>query len=159
VTIPRYSREDRVGAVNRLLRVISTTGRSFFRRGDNVAYMEVDARGRIWFVDAYTRKRIYTHYNLGWRGFTEGGTLQFLVKHLRDFIQVGKPLPAGELGPWPGWFCGGDLWGYGADMAIVRKEAADLGITEQLSEAANRVPTHKELVEMIDREGGDREKD
>ena len=122
-------RKDRTDAVNRMLRVISTTGRGFFRYGDNVAWMEVDARGRVWVHDAYTRKRIYTNYNRKWRGFTCGGTLQALVLRFRDYIQTGKPIPAGYFGPWPKWYCDGDLWGYGEDMAVVRKEAGDLGIT------------------------------
>lgn len=90
--------------------------------------MEVDYRGRVWFVDAYSGKRIYTHYNGEWRGFTNGGTMRSLVNLLRDFIMDGEPRNTSLLGPWPDWYCDGDLWGYGDAMTEVREAATRLGV-------------------------------
>jgi hypothetical protein len=117
---------------NRLLRVIARTGRNFFRHGDDVSYMEIDKRGRVWFVDSYSKRRVYTHYSGEWKGFTNGGTLRSLVIRLRDYIKRGTPVPALVFGPWPEWYCGGDLWGYGDDMGAVRSEAARLGISDAI---------------------------
>lgn len=77
----------------------------------------------MWFLDDYTRKRIYTHYKGRWRGFTHGGTIKQLIESLRDYITRGELLPAGIFGPWPDWYCGGDLWGYDSAMETVRTKA------------------------------------
>ena len=122
------SKQQRVEAVNKLIKVIADHGRGFFKTGDNYAKMEVDNRGRIWFIDDYTGKRIYTHYNGRWRGFSHGGTLKDLVKGFRDYISKGVThsyVP--KFGPWPSHFCDGDLWGYGNDMVKVRQAAKRLG--------------------------------
>jgi hypothetical protein len=53
------------------------------------------------------------------------------VEALRDFVRTGKKLPMAKyFGPWPGWLCGGDLWGYGEDMPLVRRAARTLGVAE-----------------------------
>ena len=119
-------RQERLAAANELLSVIASCGRRFFGRGDHVAHLEQDARGRIWFVDAYMGRRIYTHYRWEWRGFTGGGTLRCLVIHLRDFVRAGKTLSPRTFGPWPG----GDPWGYGDDMDVVRAAARRLGVVD-----------------------------
>lgn len=112
---------------NLFLKAIAECGRRFFFHRDHVSRFEVDARGRIWFVDSYQDARIYTHYEGEWRGFSEGGTLRSLVTHLRDFIRTGEPQKL-ALGPWPDWVCGGDLWGYGEAMEHVRQAATSLSI-------------------------------
>lgn len=124
------TKQKRLDAANHIIVTIASCGRRFFwnRYNERFARFEVDHRGRVWFIDAYSGKRIYTHYSGRWRGFTNGGTLQTLVCHLRDYIVHGKRLRSGIFGPWPEHFCNGDLWGYGDDMRQVRGIAKELGI-------------------------------
>lgn len=126
------NKEERLKAVNEMLEVIASCGRKFFADKGQTSRMEVDTRGRVWFVDSYSGKRIYTHCPFSkWRGFTNGGTLKSLICHFRDFIVKSKPVPLGCFGPWPEWYCDGDLWGYGDDMEGVRKAAIWLGIVNE----------------------------
>lgn len=122
------SKRERLADVNKLIAVIASTGRKFFRRGERVATLELSASGRVFYIDAYAGRRIYTHYRYEWRGFSEGGTLRSLVIALRDYVTKGTPVNPSTFGPWPSWNCGGDLWGYGADMCQVREAARELGI-------------------------------
>lgn len=119
---------ERMEIANKMLIAIASCGRKFFAHRDRVSRFDIDHRGRIWFVDKYTQKRIYVSYRGNWRGFSEGGTLRALVERLRDFITRGKQLPALIFGPWPEWVCGGDLWAYGDDMQRVREAASNLQI-------------------------------
>lgn len=124
---------ERLEKVNAMIRVMGSCGRRFFYslRYDRFARMEIDSRGKVWFVDDYSGHRIYTHYERGsWRKFSHGGTMRALVIAFRKFIQQGTPVPAGSFGPWPDWYCGGDLWGYGDDMVKVRSKAIALGIVK-----------------------------
>ena len=125
------AKQDRVQKTNQLIQTIASCGHAFFSHQGRVSAFEIDARGRIWFVDAWRGARIYTHYTIGrWVGFTEGGTLRALVIALRDYIRTGNPIPSGHLGPWPDWYSQGDPWGYGAEnMQNIRKKAMLLGIT------------------------------
>lgn len=124
------SKTDRLKSVNELVEVISSCGRRFFfsKTKGVVASVEIDQRGRVWWNDDYSGKRIYTHYPYRWRGFTHGGTLKHLVMCLRDFVCKGQTIPPYVLGPWPEHYCNGDLWGYGEDMQIVRDAAIRLGV-------------------------------
>jgi len=122
---------DRSVRANQFLAVIAGCGRCFFSHDGHVATFWLDQRGRVWYCDAYNSKRIYTHYSGNWRGFTEGGTMRGVVITVRDFITTGVPQRL-DLGPWPEWLCGGDVWGYGDDMDIVRHFARDNGIAEKL---------------------------
>lgn len=119
---------------NAILVVIAYHGRRFFLHNGLVSRLELDERGRVWFIDAYTQKRIYTHTNGRWRGFTEGGTLRSLIRELSSYITHGLKLSQGKFGPWPSWICDGDLWGYGADMQIVRQVAHALELTSEPQE-------------------------
>lgn len=121
---------QRAARANALIKAISGCGRKFFAYPDHhgVSRFEVDGRGRIWFVDGYTGRRIYLHYKYWQRGFSEGGTLRALICALREFIATGEPIPSSHLGPWPQYICDGDLWGYGDNMQIVRACAAELNI-------------------------------
>ncbi len=121
------ARNARAIEVNKLLSVIAQCGRRFFFHKGVVSSVEVDARGLVWFVDSYTKKRIYTHRSGKWRGFSNGGTLRRLTENLRDYIMHGTPQRL-NLGPWPQEYCGGDLWGYGDEMNKVRDAAFRLGI-------------------------------
>lgn len=126
---------ERVETANKMLIAIASCGRKFFAHEDRVSQFEIDHRGRIWFTDKYTKKRIYVQYKGNWRGFSDGGTLRALVERLRDFITQGKALPAGIFGPWPEWICGGDLWAYGDAMESVRSAANELQIVAQTTSA------------------------
>lgn len=121
------TKKERAEQASRFLTAIASCGRKFFAHNGRVSRFEVDDRGRIWFVDSYRERRIYTHYEGHWRGFSEGGTLRSLVCMLRDYIRTGEQQRI-HLGPWPDWICNGDLWGYGADMAIVRTAAEACGV-------------------------------
>lgn len=123
--------KDRENAANDLLLVIATTGRKFFNHKGSVSQLERDSRGKVWFIDSYTKKRVYTHYRYDWRGFTNGGTMRWLIESLRDFIVHGTQIDCRKhFGPWPDWVCGnGDRWGYGAEsMETIRAEAKRLGV-------------------------------
>lgn len=122
------TKQERLIDANKLIEVIASCGRRFFRHGDRVGELELSVSGRIFYVDAYAGKRIYTHYRYRWRGFSEGGTLRFLIIALRDYVTKGAPVNPSTFGPWPSWNCGGDLWGYGADTCQVREAARELGI-------------------------------
>lgn len=139
------SRMERCEKVNDLLRCIGEVGRRFFHHDGRYARFEVGLRGRVWLHDHYSRKRIYTHYPYRWRGFTNGGTLKALCIALRDFIMRGKPVKSGHFGPWPDWYCGGDLWGYGDAMEGVRAKALELGVTQQTKILAESTRTANDL--------------
>jgi len=124
----KATKAERVEHANALIRVIASHGRRFFyyEKGDRYARMELDAGGRVWFVDDYSEKRVYTQqraYNR-WRGFTHGGTMRSLVECLRDYITRGEKVPCWriatpQLGDSPD-----DIWGYGPDAAAAVREAA-----------------------------------
>ena len=124
-------RQKRAAVINKLIKAIGGCGRRFFfsKRFDRYARIEVDQRGRVWFIDDYTEKRIYTHYHYWKRGFSHGGTMKDLVNAFRDYITKGVHVPAGMLGPWPHWLAYGDLWGYGDNaMQEVRDAALSHGV-------------------------------
>lgn len=125
-------RRSRAGKVNQLVDAISQHGRRFFfdsRNGGRVARMLVDDRGRLWWQDEGSGKRIYLHYKFwGQPAFSNGGTLRSLVDALKVYVMSGETLRATTFGPWPNWCSGGDPWGYGSDIHYVRQAALDLGI-------------------------------
>lgn len=121
------AKQLRADTANKLIEVIANCGRRFFRHEDVIAGFAVDHRSRIWFTDAYSKRRIYTAYRYEWRGFTNGGTMRTLIEQLRDYIRTGELQRLG-LGPWPQWYCDGDLWGYGEAMQQVRDAAKALGL-------------------------------
>lgn len=125
------ARRDRANTCNVLLAVISTVGRRFFHYDGRVARFEVDDDGRVWLHDEYTEKRIYTHRpkHGHWRGFNHGGTFQYLVAEMRDFV-TGKTyaVSSGRFSIGPEW--AHDPWGYGADdMGVVYAAAHYLDIS------------------------------
>ena len=128
-------RQSRVARANLLLETIASCGRGFFGRTiegqRRLAHLEVDRRGRVWFVDDWTGRRIYTHYRGAWRGFSHGGTLKQLVEAIRDWIVSGRPIP--------GWYSDGDPWAYGHEaMERIRRRARELEIV--LEDAADEGP-------------------
>ena len=122
------NREQRLRNANALLVVIAYHGRHFFLHAGKVSYLEIAENGRVWFHDSYSQRKVYTHTNGRWRGFTEGGTLRSLVQELKDYVVHGRTLSTRKLGPWPAWICEGDLWGYGEEMRTVRQVAQALGM-------------------------------
>lgn len=121
------TRRQRVTRANEFLRAISEHGRRFFHDDGRVAHFKLDMRGRVWFIDSYSEARIWTHQEGGWGlHFTGGGTLLDLCKALRDYIMGKRCLPLNHLGPWRSELCGGDLWGYGDDMQLVRNKCKEL---------------------------------
>jgi hypothetical protein len=123
-------KQERAARVNELIKAIGDCGRRFFydTRNDRYAVIEVDQRGRVWLVDDYSGQRIYLHYRYWGAGFSHGGTLRSLVNDFREYITKSTPLPSGAFGPWPDYYCGGNLWGYGDDMQQVRDTARRLGL-------------------------------
>jgi hypothetical protein len=120
--------QERLGAANKFIQAIAGCGRNFFRHEDFVSSFELSPTGRVFFIDYYTKKRIYTHRSfVKWRGFTSGGTLKALVENLRDFIKKGCLLNANyfENDITNGYK---NPWGYGDDIAIVKDSAIKLGI-------------------------------
>lgn len=125
------SREKRLEQINQMIKEIADCGRHFFLGKNGYAKMEVDQRGRVWFIDDYTAKRIYTHHKGRWSGFfSHGGTLKALVECFRDYISKGKKIPCRIFGPFHSTLCNGDLWGYGDDMQHIREKAVAIGLIE-----------------------------
>lgn len=127
-------RDERLKTANAFLEIIAAHGRRFFHHEGRVGRLEQDERKRLWFVDQYTQKRVYTHETTWlsrWPGFTGGGTMRQIVEALRDYVMGRAPLPTNHLGPWKEWVNGGDLWGYGAEeMAKVRAAVGLLSTKE-----------------------------
>lgn len=129
------AKTERLSHANELVRVISKHGRRFFysAKSDTTARLELDARGRVWWIDDYRGARIYVAYPGRWRGFSHGGTMRALVEALRDYIQRGEPLHPEYIAPAMSY---GDMWGYGAEAAAaVRAEAHQLPMFPQRAAA------------------------
>lgn len=127
----------RAREVNQVVRIISNHGRRFFYHADSgrVGCMEVDSRGKVWWLDEYSCKRIYTH-NSGfggkWKGFTHGGTMRSLVECFRNYVCTGQPLNPDLLGLERTWG-EGNIWGYDPEsMEQVRYDAGALPVFKQM---------------------------
>ena len=127
------SGDERLKNANAIIEVIASNGRKFFSlaaEGKQVAENRISrfelVNGRLWFIDKYTQKPIYTAYRRGqWHHFSDGGTLRNLIENLHDYIMHGAPV-RNHFGPWPEWVCGGDLWGYGDAMQAVRQGVSSI---------------------------------
>src|SRR3546814_9974265 len=120
------TKTERLTQANELIGLISSCGRRFFynKTHDRIARLELCKRGRVYFVDDYTGKRIYTHrtgITSRWHGFSHGGTLRSLVENLRDYIMFGTPLPHGPIVP-AYQSSQGNIWGYDEQSAKLLKE-------------------------------------
>lgn len=135
-----WVKRQRCDQVNQAIKIIGDHGRRFFYDAVNQRYacLEVDQRGKVWIVDDYTGKRIYTHpttWGNRWRGFNHGGTLRSLVEQFRDYITTGKQFGLGWLGPER--FGDSNVWGYEDDaMKAVRDQAGALPVFRQPLAAA-----------------------
>lgn len=133
-------RRERAEHANQLIRVIADHGRRFFwnEKHQRYASIEVDAGGRVWFIDDYSGKRIYTHwtpFGNKWRGFTHGGTLRTLVECMRDYIVDGKRIARWRIAQ-ESLHGTEDIWGYGRLAAFeTRTKAWALPIIMPLGES------------------------
>jgi len=129
------SPSQRLDQANELIQVIASHGRRFFYSTQKQRYarVELDPRGRVWWVDDYSGQRIYTHqtpFGNKWRGFSHGGTLRSLAEAIRDYVVHGTPIPPWRIAPQQSY---GDLWGYGEQGAKdVRAAAFALPIIAKL---------------------------
>lgn len=129
---------QRLEHANELIKIIAAHGRRFFfsDHTGRTAEILIGPRGRVWFVDEYTGKIIYTHkttWTNKWRGFSHGGTLRSLVEMMRDYIVTGRPIPAFYLGPERNQLTNGNIWGYEpAAMQAVRDAACKLTIIDEV---------------------------
>lgn len=128
-------REQRVEHANELIRLIGSYGRRFFWSAEHqrFAHIELDARGRVWFIDDHTGMRVFTHCANGrWKGFTHGGTLRSLVDDMRDYITFCTPVPRWKIAIKQMGDPTQDVWGYGLEAAeALRAEAFKLPIIER----------------------------
>lgn len=107
---------------NTLILSIASYGRKFFRHEDTVAKLFVQPSGRVFILDEYTRKLIYTHYKGHWDGFNNGGTLRNLVCMLRDYIMTGERIHIGHICT-QRRYDESNIWGYSEEeAAALRKE-------------------------------------
>ena len=134
------TREQRLEVANNIIKAIASCGRRFLSmNSDRTGEPDPDARvsrfvfinKRLHYLDKYTEALIFVHYEFRTRGgwghqFSDGGTLLCLMQHMRDFIVKGEPININYFGPWPKWVCGGDLWGYGAAMPLLRAKVEDI---------------------------------
>jgi len=122
------TKQDRLDAANEFIAVIASCGRKFFEYNGFVAKLELSNTGRVFFIDQYTKKRIYTHSKyVRWDGFTSGGTMKHIVESMRDFITKEDTMRAGYFQP---EMDNGlkNPWGYGDDILKVKNAAIKLGL-------------------------------
>ncbi|WP_460371614.1 hypothetical protein ACOYXF_08780 [Pseudomonas sp. Tul1A2] len=61
-------KRQRVEHVNHAIRIIGTHGRRFFNQvADRYASIEVDQTGKVWFIEDYSARRIFTQ-KTNWGG-------------------------------------------------------------------------------------------
>jgi len=136
------TKAERLEHANQLIQVIAAHGRRFFYNDSRklTSKLLLDQRGRVWFLDDYTLKCIFTHkttWTNNWRGFSHGGTLRNLVELMREYIIKGTPIHPYYLGMERRNVYDGNIWGY-SDEAIqkVREEAAMLPIIQGVEPTA-----------------------
>ena len=133
----KTTKQQRAEHVNSAIRIIADHGRRFFysQASNRYASIEVDARGKVWFIDDYSGKRIFTHpttFGGRWKGFSHGGTLRNLVEAFRDYICTGKQINPAYLGLERQNTTDGNIWGYdGSSMLAVREQAGALPVFRQ----------------------------
>lgn len=135
------NKQERCIKANELILLIATSGRKFFNYEDRaerngfICKFELK-KGRTYFLDGYTNKRIYAYGNQYFRRkFTQGGTMQALVLDIAEWIRTGKPTNAKN--GYGGVYC--DHWGYPADdMAKIQRKAQEIGFSMGLDEDLDR---------------------
>lgn len=107
------TKQEKIEECNFLITSIASHGRKFFRHGDSVSKLELGFQGRVYYIDSYTNKRIYTHRRYSrWGGFTEGGTLKSLIEAMRDYIIFDTRIRFGCICAPDFYSDGGNVWGY-----------------------------------------------
>lgn len=124
----RAEKIERLAHANALIKVISDHGRRFFwnERDQRVASLEMDERGKIWWVDDHRGARVYTHKTTitsRWQGFSHGGTLRSLVEYMRDYVVHGRQIPRWQIAT-PRLSGDDNIWGYSQEAAKAVREAA-----------------------------------
>lgn len=135
----------RLEHANALIRVIASHGRRFFHFGGGNVYDPVTKetrfvtadrtscfelrRGRVYFIDAYSQRAIYTHRTAitsRWKGFSNGGTLRSLVEDMRDYIVHGRPIARWKIVIQQLNAKGleDNVWGYPVEAAQAVRDAA-----------------------------------
>ncbi|ORM64510.1 hypothetical protein PRCB_16385 [Pantoea rodasii] len=136
------TKNERLEHANQLIQVISAHGRRFFYNDstDMTSKLLVDKRGRVWFLDDYTLKWVFTHkttWTNKWRGFSHGGTLRGLVEMMRDYIIHGTQIHPYYLGMERRNVYDGNIWGYPDDaIKAVRDQASLLPIIAEVKSHA-----------------------
>lgn len=121
-TTASEKRHERIKHANELIRVISQHGRRFFwnATAQRVARMELDERGKVWWIDDYRATRVCTEkiggYEHRWQGFSHGGTLKQLAQMIRDYVKTGEQIALGWIAM--------DCWGYDDEATAATIEAA-----------------------------------
>lgn len=119
------TKEERLKAVNTIIREIANRGRQFFFTESVYAEMILD-KGKVYFIDDYTREKVYAYNTVqnNQRGFSHGGTIWGLVNDFREFIVTGK-YTNGNNG-YGGLYC--THWAYPEeDMQAIRQLAKQVG--------------------------------
>lgn len=109
-------KQERLDECNFLIEQISKHGRKFFnyqKQKGRTSKLELGFQERVYFIDGYTGKRIYTHRRYcRWNGFTEGGTLKSLVEAMRNYITFGDKIRFSSICAPDFYGDGGNVWGY-----------------------------------------------
>ena len=129
-------KQARIVHANQLIQAIASHGRKFFRSSKGeVAEFELDAHGKVWYRDDYSRAMIPLGVHCRWKGFTHGGTLRDLVERMWCYIESGVTIDRVCIG-----FDradGSNIWGYKVeDMQACRLECYALPIIEPEAVAA-----------------------
>jgi hypothetical protein len=123
--------EDRVLLANKLICIIASCGRQFFYYSPEArtSYFTMDISGKkVLYRDRYSQKIFDTASKKSWRelGFSNGGTLEDLVRNLAEYIRTAEKLSFHVLGP-QRTSDDSNIWGYDrVSMEKVRTEAANL---------------------------------
>lgn len=120
--------KERLNKANEFITIIASCGRNFFKHEDRIAYLEISDTGRVFFIDDYTKKRIYTHLSgRRWRGFSHGGTLKRFIESLRNYVKRDEKM---NLRYFESKWAEGYMhpWEYGVDLKVVKEAASRLGI-------------------------------
>lgn len=114
-------KQKRVDECNEIIKLIATHGRKFFNYEDRtgrISKLTLGPQERVYFIDGYTGKVIYTHRRYcHWKGFSEGGTLKGWVEAFRDYITFGTKLNIKAICPVRINPDNGNIWGYSDDEA------------------------------------------
>ncbi|WP_193774822.1 hypothetical protein [Vallitalea guaymasensis] len=119
---------DRMNKINELIEVIANTDRQFFYSDGKGTISKFVDGNKLFFVDKYTRQKIYPYPSSKKLGFSDGGTLWGLINDFREWIITGKRTN-GNNG-YGGLYC--THWGYTIEgMDKVISKAKEIGYLKQ----------------------------